>query len=221
MLIDLSGLAPVAHGRNRAVFQHPSDAGKLIKTILPRKMDKEPLRGWVERLRKPPYTWQFMKEIRMTYELARRMNSDVTRLPVCDCIGLVRTTLGLGLCVEKICNAEGELAPTLRQMLNSGTFKELHLERLNQFVGAAFEFGLIANDLKPDNLVFEDRSQQFVMVDGVGERTAIPLRLWSRRINARELSRNFAHYSAFYPGLTWDAERRAFSFATPISPPNS
>ncbi|SFQ95486.1 YrbL family protein [Poseidonocella sedimentorum] len=213
MIIDLSHAPVLRRGGKRSVFEHPTARNQLIKVLMPRTRKKEARRGLWERLTKPPYEWEYLRELRMVYEVTRRAGG-IPRLPIVESAGLVRTTEGLGLSIERITAPDGQLAPTMRDLLESGAFTAEHLRSLNHFVAEIYRLGVVANDLAPHNIVYEAATGHAIMIDGFGERTLIPLHLWSQRANARHLDSRFERYAAQYQGLRWDRARRSFHLET-------
>ena len=212
MLIDLDDQVPLARGVKRELYNHPHDPTQVIKVVVPRRQHKERNRGFLEQLYKPPYTWEYVREITTIYRAARQAPTDLPRLPLIQTAGLVRTTKGLGLSVEKITGPDGSLAPTLGKLHKTGVFDESYLVRLNHFVDLIFQLRIVASDLHQDNIVWDHSTDSFVAIDGFGERTLIPIHVWSRTINDHKLKKTFGQKLGVKFGLQWDPRSRRLSF---------
>ncbi|WP_208348753.1 YrbL family protein [Pseudaestuariivita rosea] len=211
MLIDLDNAPPISQGGKREIYNHPNDPTQIIKVILPRRQQKERDRSFWERIYKPPYTWEYMREISTIYRAARMAPVNLARLPLVQTAGLVRTTKGLGLSVEKITADDGSLAPQLSQLQSKGLFTDHHLERLNDFVRLIFQLRIVAGDLHPNNIVWDHKTDSFVAIDGFGERTVVPVHVWSKTINNHKLNKTFQRKLSMNIGLTWDPRTRQLS----------
>ncbi|MEM6740747.1 MAG: YrbL family protein [Pseudomonadota bacterium] len=216
MQIDLEGQKIVARGKNRDLYRHPRDAGALIKVVNASRQRKEAARSWLAQRLKPSYTREFMSEIDAVYRAHRRAQwlgvPRTRRLPIIETVGLVATSKGMGLVVERLAAPNGELAPTLKTLIEVGDFDQRRLARLNDFVERIFALRIVADDFDPKNIVWDAQSESFVMIDGFGEKPVVPIHVWSRKINDFQLRAAIAERLARRAGLQWDARRRTLSF---------
>jgi hypothetical protein len=214
-IIDLDGETPIAAGGKCDIYHHPRDRTQLIKVISARRQAKQAARGLWERLYKPTYEREYMLEIATVYRaVLRDRSSGAARLPIVMASGVVATTKGLGLACEKIAGRGGALAPTLEMLLASGEFDSRHLERLNVFVERLFALQIVPSDLTARNIVWSAADDAFVAIDGFGSRTLIPIFVWSRRANDRELGRFLKGKVAGRHGLAYDRRARRFELMT-------
>ena len=212
MIIDLEKAAPIAAGGKRDIYNHPSDDTQIIKVISDRRMRKQQQRGLIERLYKPRYEWEFIREISTVYRASLNLNRlTETPTPIISVAGLVQTSKGLGLSAEKVTAPDGSLAPRLAKLLPEPDFKTRYLDQLNQFVRAVFDYRIVASDLNANNIVYSHSEDRFVAIDGFGSRTLIPIFVWSKRANDRNLRKTFEKKIAQRCALVWDNEACQFT----------
>jgi len=220
--ITLDPDAKVAEGGERIVYVHPDDPTRLIKVlkpIAPEKMVKWKF-SHLTRLYIPSARWRVTTK---QYDEYRRLMLDHQfdagfNLPVTHLYGFVKTSLGLG-CVSERVMLDGANGPTLEALVMGNALSDVHLRSLNDFVARLYDVGVCVADMGPANFVFGQRfigaagvasGPEWVLVDGFGDRFAIPLRTWSRR------ARTFGMDDAFkrakrVAGLNWDAKLREFT----------
>ena len=101
-------------------------------------------------------------------------------------LGLVDTDLGLGLISEKVVDASGALAPTFASVYaKAGLTPELDAA-LAEFSHDLLAANVIVGDMHAWNIVYGSDSRggpRLVMIDGFGEKHAIPISSMSRTIN--------------------------------------
>ena len=185
-VLTLSSAEPIAVGHLRSVYQHPARANELIKVMradaVARRWDA-PGR-WHKRLPRTRHYIGYLRELK-EYIGARARAPDVDA-PIARMIGVVETDLGLGLVSEKVVDAEGALAPTLAAVYEKRGFTpELHAA-LGDFLQGLLDGNVIVGDMHAWNIVFGRDSRggpRLVMIDGFGEKHAIPVSSMSRPIN--------------------------------------
>lgn len=202
----------IARGSERHVYLVPGAPDMLLKVMRSKHLrtiaqsDDKTFRGWLK--------------IRKAYALYRReqkaWNDAMLRAairgnspPLAGIGSLVLTQSGLGQMVERIVDAEGRTAPTLDDLLHEPLRPDM-LEALNAFVAALYDWHIPAYDLGPKNIVWDAASRRFVLVDGFGDRSVLPLKTWFRGFNNRRLDRAFAETAQKCP-LIWDAKARSFA----------
>jgi hypothetical protein len=185
MMLNLRTSNPVAQGHKRFVFQHPSDPDLLIKVWQPKVIEQRfgNAQPWHKRTRYRQYV-ALQREISEQLALASRFPGGVPVLQTI--VGLTRTDLGVGIVVEKLKGSDGELAPTLNELACKEGITSRLLDRLQQFRSELLYYGVVVGKLHDRNIVlcWRDGEERFVMVDGYGEKTAIPVHNWSRRLNS-------------------------------------
>ncbi|HET8903094.1 MAG TPA: YrbL family protein [Saccharospirillum sp.] len=181
--LHLQEQTPLARSKTRWIYQHPNDPDLLIKVHIPR-LNKDPqsgLRAWAERLKdRFLYTSGIERDLR--HYIASRYEDYG---PVCQRIwpihGIVETDIGLGLLVAAARDAHGNLAPTLRVLLDHGQLTPARVADLRALLDSLVESPLTFADLNLENLVLEGAGagqERFVIVDGLGDRTWIPTQRW-------------------------------------------
>ncbi|MBH0238998.1 YrbL family protein [Methylobrevis albus] len=182
--LSLTRQSPLAEGRSRLVYALSERPSLLLKVQKP----EPPHRGFLS-------TWRVLASIRKYYkrivpirrEIAeyRRVSDEgeATRRHLQQFEGLVQTSQGAGLVVAAVRTADGRLGQTLGQSISAGTYDARRhaalLEFLNWFVASK----VVAADVHLNNIVYDETSGSMVLVDGIGDKTLIPLRSWSQRIN--------------------------------------
>lgn len=184
--LPIGSLKPIAAGKFRLVYEHPDDRGLLIKVIRPEMIDKRWGSGtpWYKRQRRMgPYAL-FMREIN---EFLASCAQDGSAPSFAQKItGLIETDLGLGLVVEAARDAGGNLAPTMKRLLTEGKFDDEAHAALGNFIEQLIRSNIVVADMHCGNLVYahnEEEGHHFVLIDGIGATTLIPVKVWSRRAN--------------------------------------
>src|SRR5690606_37088716 len=67
---------------------------------------------------------------------------------------------------------------------------------LNDFLNWFVNSKIVAADVHLDNIVFDEKSRTMVLIDGIGDKTFIPLRAWFsklNRVNKKQIASNIYH----------------------------
>lgn len=208
-MIDLSAATPIDAGSRRDIYHHPDDDGLVIKVYSDRRQAKQKARNQWERLTKPRYEAEFIREIKAVYR-ASLLRQGTERLPIISSAGLVQTSKGLGLTVEKIAGPDGNLAPKLHKFIGRDDFETAFLPQLNRFAADLFRFRIIGHDLNGSNIVYFEAEDRFIAIDGFGSRTLIPIMVWSRLANERQLNRTLKKLIGDRTRLIWNKAARRF-----------
>lgn len=194
--IDLADCVLLKSGRTRNVHEHPDLPGVLIKTLNPEVVDRTghfKAYEWWKKGRPHGAYFSFRREIDEFIVLCRRQyGRDLSNLPFARICGLVVTSAGLGLAVERISAADGSLAPTMLDLVKRQEFNEPHMRAMERFLMRCSALHVVFGDLTVNNIVYtetRDPQGEFVAVDGFGEKSAIPLHRWSRLLNDRKIER--------------------------------
>ena len=185
-ILKLSHLKPLAQGRMRLVFEHPEDHAMLIKVIRPDVIEKRWGSGaaWYKRRRRYGRYISYIREIQ---EYVAAYSSAGISLPFAQKItGLVETDMGLGLVMEAVRDAGGDLAPPLSTVILDGRFGAEADRNLTKFSEQLLDSKLIVADLNLGNLVYAhdpDGGYRFVLIDGLGGATVLPFKSLSHRFN--------------------------------------
>lgn len=190
--IDIEACTFVASGSMREVFTHPDDESVLVKVVRADMVGPDGHPNQKSRKRRRPWGvyLSFRREIDEYLIAARRQIEEPgLGLPFARPIGLVATTRGLGLLVERIAK-DGEIVPTLRQRHRSGTLTQGHLQALRRFFAYCSAHHIVLSDVHPGNLVVDPANDdKLICIDGFGIRTLIPIHRYSRWLNTRRLAR--------------------------------
>jgi hypothetical protein len=194
--IDLADCELVKSGRTRNVHEHRSLPGLLIKTLQPGVMDANghiKAYQWWKKGRPHGAYFSFRREIDEFIVICRRhYGRKMPALPFARIHGLVTTSAGLGLIVERIAGEDGDLAPTMRELMAAGQLERHHLQAMERFLARCRDLHVVFGDLTINNIVYtegRDPQGEFVAIDGFGEKSAIPLHRWSRFLNDRKIER--------------------------------
>lgn len=194
-LIQLKDTEPIAGGSLRLVFAHPDDPGLLIKVIRPDMIDKRSGTGqpWYKVRRRHGHYATYMREIG-EYVASHAVYGK--SLPFIEkTIGFAETDLGLGLVFEAVRDANGNLAPSLSDLLEQKRYTREVAEALDRFISQILESDVIIADLHPANIVYADDPRtppHFVMIDGLGLYTLLPFKAVSRWLNRRSKLKHVA-----------------------------
>ncbi|HEV7491995.1 MAG TPA: YrbL family protein [Rhodanobacteraceae bacterium] len=184
--LALASTTPLAVGHLRYVFQHPHCADVLVKIMRADAVASRwnGPRRWHKRLPRTRHYVGYLRELK-EYIGARARAPDVDA-PIARMIGVVETDLGLGLVSEKVVGADGGLAPTLAAIYERGGFTAELDAALALFFAGLLEANVIVGDMHAWNIVYGSDSRggpRLVMIDGFGEKHAIPLSSMSRAVN--------------------------------------
>lgn len=187
-IIQLKDRKPLTHGRSRLVFEHPDDSDLLVKVIRPEVVEDRfgSNTKWYKKRRR---FGKFISYIREIQEFLAVSESRADSAPFLQrIVGFTRTDIGLGLVLEAIRWTDGSLAPNLAQLIRNDHFDARAQQALKTFLDEILNSAVIISDLNLGNIVYtycEKRGYYFVMIDGIGNNSILPLKSFSRRINRR------------------------------------
>ena len=194
--IDLADCVLVKSGRTRNVHEHEDLPGVLIKTLQPDVMDANghiKAYEWWKKGRPHGAYIAFCREIDELIVLCRRQyGREPCSLPFARIYGLVPTSAGLGLVVERISDGNGGVAPTMLDLIAKGRFEKRHVQALKHFLARCRDLHVVFGDMTVNNIVYtevRDLQGQFIAIDGFGEKSVIPFHRWSRFLNDRKIER--------------------------------
>ena len=194
--IDLAQCTLLRSGKTRNVHEHGALPGLLIKTLQPGLVDAAGFfeaYPWWKKGRSPGAYFVFLRELEEFVVLSRRhWGRQLSGLPIASINGLVRTSAGLGLVVERISDREGALAPTMLELIVRGQLEPRHVAAMERFIERCRELHVVFGDMTVNNIVYSERRDpdgEFIAVDGFGEKSALPIHRWSRLLNGRKIDR--------------------------------
>ena len=178
--LTLNDHNPVAAGAQKTVYKHPEMANTLIKiTKAPSDSDKRAFWGIPSRL---PRYWEYACQI--IEHLAIREYDPEDALYIENVMGLVDTDLGVGLLVEAIETGDGELAPTIRHIIDkSGRLTDDQQRGFEDLLVWAKRSNTIIRDFSTNNIVWNEETNRFVVIDGIGAKSILSLRNFWRFYN--------------------------------------
>jgi hypothetical protein len=184
--IRLAGRQPLASGSARDVYLHPDDPDLLIKVIRKAAIEERYGKGrpWYKRTRRYRHFISYLREIREEIALQAQCVTHPSSLQ--KIVGFADTDLGFGLVVEAAKDRDGKLAPTLPQLIETGRFTPQVRAHLADCLDELITSPVVLADVHGDNLVYAwdaANGDHFVLIDGIGCKTFIPLHRMSTRIN--------------------------------------
>ena len=212
-VISLRDAEQITRGGESEIYLRPGKRSQLIKVLRPNVVARfERSKRLKSRLRRRLRIGPHKNLLRFyaSYIDAMLVSQEIGRAPpLPHPRAIVLTDRGLGLAVQMIRDAEGRMAPSLRDIHESGDLDDDLLDRLNVFVGEIYLWNVVCTDLVPRNIVYETRHDRnrFVLIDGFGDRNIIPFRRWSPLLNARALDAAFAELARRLD-LRWDRGKR-------------
>lgn len=182
-IIDLNDEDLVGEGGSQSVFQHPGDAGKLIKVLKVQHGD-DPKVNFVRATRvmraRYGYLRHWYREMEEYLACVYRVGGIPDFVPMQ--YGLLQTSRGVGFVVEKVAAANGELAPTIHAHCARNGFGDREMRMLDRLFEKLDQSNLGVNDLNTQNIVLSPDGDYLIVVDGVGEGPLINLRRWFGRL---------------------------------------
>ena len=95
-------------------------------------------------------------------------------------------------------------------LLREGAFGDGELALLNLFMRDIWTLEVNAPDLSCDNVAFDAEAGQFILVDGIGEKTLLPVRAWIGALNRKKLHQ-MAHRIGGKIKARWNEDARQFT----------
>ena len=196
-LVCLATHRPVAGGKKRLVYRHPGRPDLLIKVFRTPQpgLNLKYLRLVYDRF---VFVSSLIREIR-EFLISQLEQHDpfVKHLP--DILSLIQTDLGTGLVVAAAESKNGALAKPLAQLMTEGGLTPERVALLDQFLTRMQNSNLVVGDLTSGNIVLADIAgpgERFILVDGLGDKTFVPLQRYSQVINRYSKRRRIARLRA-------------------------
>jgi len=192
-LIELRHQEPIARGQRRYVYIHPTQPHLLIKTL----RTDTPTKWYKSKRRRYGGYLSYLREVRE--QIALRASGGPHPPYVQKIIGFEDTDVGFGMVVQALMNSDGQLAPSLGKLVSAGRFDAEIAEALERFLDEIMLSPIILGDFHGNNIVYVDQpdgSKRFVLIDGYGFKTLIPLERIHPKINRIGKSRLFKKFRA-------------------------
>jgi len=196
MQLHLDDALRIAKGSKRWVFVHPDDPSLLVKVMRPDVSAHLPVLIRAARRRY------------LDFVIAAREFREHRRVNAPDgepawflqkILGVADTNHGRGLVVRAERGRDGNYAKTLRQVAQSGQFGPQASADLAAFLAALQASPVVAGDLQTHNVVYSyspERGDHFVLIDGIGDKTWVPLQRLSAAFNRMKKARYAARLTA-------------------------
>ncbi|WP_459615351.1 YrbL family protein [Bordetella sp. 2513F-2] len=199
--LDLSGSVRLAAGAERDIYEHPSDPSLLIKIINHARTREQPSRRrWHKQFHREDAHRVFLSEITEYVATSVHRWDEGGNMLMARIAGLVLTSRGMGLAVEKIVGDDGtSMAPTLAEVVKRDGFSGALRARLDAFFHDLAEAHVVFNDVGGRNIVVGRNAQGregMYLIDGYGPKQLLPLYAWSKTLNRRRLDRKYAEMRA-------------------------
>ena len=195
-LLELTVSDALATGNLRHVFHHPDNPTLLVKVVRADSIERRwgASASWYKRLPRARQYTGFVRELK-EYIIAQARNPGRS-VPLARMVGLVDTSLGLGLVSEKVRSPDGAMAPTLAARYErEGGFSDAIERDLALFLDQLLACNVIIGDLHAGNIAYGSDSRggpRFVLIDGFGEKHALPFTSMSRRLNTHNTRKLYA-----------------------------
>ena len=198
-ILKLQHLKPIASGRTRLVYPHPDDAHLVVKVFHAVGIARYLRRNATVAGFAPGqgHVGLFLRELREQLAIYSRNEPDTHFLETI--VGIARTDLGPGLLAGAVRGRGGGYAPTLRTIVAEGGFSPRMRRDLERFFEQIIQSDVVVGGLTFNNLLYayDDRhGDHFVLVDGLGERTAIPFNSMSGTLNRNSKRRRIKRFYA-------------------------
>jgi len=213
--LSLKHLTPIAVGSTRLVFRHPENSDLVVKVVRPeliaKRFGERPglrsrLRWTRRRARQFIY---YRREIQEHLALHARGDEDAHALTTIT--GFIETDMGLGFLARAVRGRDGDYAPTLETLVCEKRFSAPVQRDFARFVEQVRRSEVLVSDLNPRNIVYghdNEHGDHFVLVDGLGEKTLIPVKAMSRLLNRYSKWKHIRRLHAEIERLTADPSAR-------------
>jgi hypothetical protein len=187
-ILQLKDTPPLAKGHSRLVFQHPRQPDWLVKVIRPDVIEERWGAGaaWYKRARRYGRFISYVREVQEYVVGCAATGAG----PSCfqKVIGFADTDLGLGLVTEAVRTPDGSLAPSIVNLITSGRFGAAERRSLDVFFEQLLASPIAVSDMNLGALVYTGDATiqgRFVLIDGLGDATLLPIKRLSSYFNRR------------------------------------
>ncbi|MGE8655690.1 MAG: PhoP regulatory network YrbL family protein [Achromobacter sp.] len=213
--LNLDDETPVAVGGDRHIFQHPHAPSLLVKVMDMQAravyLETRPFKRWYKQYQRESAYRVYLNEI-TEYVTTTTRPSGVWQVPMARILGLAQTTLGLGLLVEKITDAAGNIAPTVADLARQGRMDDTLSAQLDEFIEDLADAHVVLHDLSPSNIACgqnADGKSGLFLIDGFGVLPLVPIYAWSKRLNRQRIRRKYTDMRAAMARRAREAALRA------------
>ena len=190
-MINIEDLVLVGSGGYKKVFEHPTEKNKLIKIMRPERVADDggfKKHGpWKRNSMQGVYR-QFRREIIQYLQLCKNDYQLMGyKFPIETPFEIIPTNVGLGLVVEKIVAPSGT-PQSLSFLVKNNIFEKKHSQALERFFKDCRDLHVVYGEVNAEGIMYTElrnNRPEFVLVDGIGEKLAIPVRSWFKSNNNR------------------------------------
>lgn len=180
----------LAAGQSREVYAIQSEPEILVKVL---KEQPPPRRFFTKftLLRQLRYAYKQIVPLRREIREYERVANEgpLTKRHLQSFKGLVQTDKGLALAVGAVRQHNGVLGLTLRQLIEAGRYNAGTHSAFSSFLHWFVDSKIVAADVHLDNIVFNEKDGALVLIDGIGDKTFLPVRAWLPAVNKRSKRR--------------------------------
>lgn len=194
-MLEIDKLNLIGEGGYKMVFEHPTQADKVIKIMRPERVAADggfKKHGYFKRNSMQGVYRQFRREIIQYLQLCKNNYAKLDyKFPIETPYGLVATNLGLGLVVEKIV-APVNCVQSLGALVRDKKLEDKHLQALEVFFEDCKKKHVVYGEVNANGIMYTEARNarpEFVLVDGIGEKLLIPVRSWSKKNNDRYIEK--------------------------------
>jgi hypothetical protein len=192
--IDLQDKQPLAAGAYRDVYQHPHDDDLLVKVVKPLAAERYAQRASIYSAWRG--NWQYRNQSREIEEyLALRRKNQHTLPFIQRFVGVVDTDFGFGMVVRKVRGRDGQLAPTIMELVERSGLTPGIRGRMAELLADVIRNHVVFGDISGKNIVQADDAEhgnRLVIIDGLSDRLLVPVNSWSPIVNRVYCERRFA-----------------------------
>ena len=186
-MLKLSDKTKIAEGTARIVHYVIGEKDLLVKVELPKKLKKKRIFKSIYNYLFPAHNRFSLREINEDMRIQVKAQLLGIPSPIAPTRGLIQTSMGLGLLVNRIGPKSGGLGPTLETLKQENKINAVKLKALNSFTTAMYRTGVITNDLQPVNVIWNETTKSFLLIDGFGERNFIKLKTYIPYLRNRRI----------------------------------
>ncbi|TCS38873.1 YrbL family protein [Reinekea marinisedimentorum] len=188
--LQLQPHKPIAVGKTRYIYEFPGKPELLVKVHRPvsAPAGASRFKQWFASAEdRFIYKTGYLRELNI-YLDSRYGKQDPMVQHIAPIGGFVDTDMGIGLVVSAVRDKDGNLAPTLNELIKQKRMNPARIEKVKTVLEKIDQSDLVLGDLNAGNLVLEqteDGNEDFYLIDGLGERTFIPIQSFSNWVRKK------------------------------------
>lgn len=213
--IDHSRLVKVGEGGERIIYrsdEYPDLVFKLQKRPDAREFKRWDLKSALLRFWPGFHNYSVLLEYKTYVRGCLFHPQPLDTLPIAKIFGFVSSAEGVLQVCEKVSLDGKDVGPSLRALVRQGDLSPADVTALTRFAQQMLASNLPMHDVNSSNVVKGADTEggvRFVLIDGLGDLSLIPLRRYFRAARRKHLIRSFTRFEKF--GLDFDPATFAFS----------